>query len=80
MLLLDRVVNLVDEGIDLAVRIAHLADALMIARRVGHIRRVLCASPNYLAQAGQPKTPADIAHFECVCGVPRRRQCVAISR
>lgn len=38
----------------------------MIARRVGHIRRVLCASPQYLAQAGQPNTPGDLARFECV--------------
>ena len=66
MLLLDRVVNLVDEGIDLAVRIAPLADSSMIARTVGHIRRVLCASPDYLALAGQPNNPADIARFECV--------------
>ena len=66
MLLLDRVVNLVDEGIDLAVRIAHLADSSMIARPVGHIRSVLCASPHYLARAGQPHNPADIARFECV--------------
>jgi DNA-binding transcriptional LysR family regulator len=66
MLLLDRVVDLIDEGVDLAVRIAHLTDSSMIARRVGHIRRVLCASPDYLAQAGIPATPHELSHFECV--------------
>lgn len=66
MLLLDRVVNLVDEGVDLAVRIAHLGDSSMIARRVGHIRRVLCASPQYLEQAGAPVSPDDLTRFDCI--------------
>lgn len=66
LLLLDRLVNLVDEGVDLAVRIAHLGDSSMIARQVGHIRRVLCASPDYLAQAGIPASPGDLTHFECI--------------
>ena len=66
MLLLDRVVNLIDEGVDLAVRIAHLADSSMVARRVGHIRRVLCASPQYVAQAGRPETPGELTRFECI--------------
>lgn len=64
MLLVDRVVNLVDEGIDVAVRIAPLEDSGLIARRVGQIRRVVCASPSYLARAGRPSHPRDITRFE----------------
>lgn len=59
-LLLDRVVNLVDEGVDVAVRIGHLADSSMIATRVGAVRRVLVASPAYLARRGTPRAPADL--------------------
>lgn len=60
VLLLDRVVNLVEEGIDLAVRIGHLPDSTHMARKVGHVRRVLVASPDYLARRGTPQTPADL--------------------
>lgn len=58
--LLDRVVNLVEEGIDVAVRIGDLSDSSMVARRVGEIRRILVASPAYLAQRGVPQRPADL--------------------
>ena len=57
---LDRVVNLVDEGIDVAVRIGHLPDSSLKALRVGQVRRVLCASPEYLARNGVPQHPADL--------------------
>jgi len=57
---LDRVVNMVDEGIDVAVRIGHLPDSGLKALRVGQVRRVLCASPEYLAKNGVPKHPADL--------------------
>ncbi|MFA9217861.1 MAG: LysR family transcriptional regulator [Sphingomonadaceae bacterium] len=57
---LDRVVNLVDEGIDVAVRIGHLPDSSLKALRVGTVRRVLCAAPSYLAQHGMPQHPADL--------------------
>jgi DNA-binding transcriptional LysR family regulator len=60
LLLLDRVANLVDEGIDVAVRIAHLPDSTLLARRVGAVRRILVASPNYLAERGVPATPEDL--------------------
>ena len=59
-LFLDRIVNLVDEGIDVAVRIGHLPDSSLKALRVGHVRRVLCASPEYLAKHAVPQHPADL--------------------
>jgi DNA-binding transcriptional LysR family regulator len=52
LLLLDRVVNVVDEGVDVAVRIAHLPDSALVATSVGFVRRVVCASPKYIARHG----------------------------
>jgi DNA-binding transcriptional LysR family regulator len=66
LLLLDRVVDLIDEGVDVAVRIAHLADSSMIAMPVGAVRRVVCASPKFLKLVGEPRAPADIANRPCV--------------
>lgn len=66
LLLLDRVVNLVDEGVDVAVRIAHLPDSALIATQVGTVRRLLVASPAYLAAHGRPKKPADLASHRCI--------------
>src|SRR3990167_3694332 len=60
VVLLDRVVNLVEEGIDLAVRIGPLPDSSLIAKRVGAVRRILVASPDYLAHRGRPVSPADL--------------------
>jgi DNA-binding transcriptional LysR family regulator len=57
---LDRLVNLTDEGIDVAVRIGPLPDSSMKALRVGQVRRILCASPDYLARHGAPDHPADL--------------------
>ena len=57
VLLLDRVANLMEEGIDIAVRIGELPDSTMYARRVGAVRKVVVASPDYLQQAGTPKHP-----------------------
>ncbi len=59
-LLLDRVVDLVDENVDVAVRIAHLRDSALHAARVGAMRRVVCAAPAYLAAHGRPKRPEDL--------------------
>ena len=57
---LDRLVNLLDEGVDVAVRIGELPDSSMQAIRVGQVRRVICASPDYLAQHGIPTRPDDL--------------------
>ena len=57
---LDRVVNLLDEGVDVAVRIGDLPDSTMQAIRVGQVRRVFCASPDYLAKNGIPTSPDDL--------------------
>jgi len=64
-LFLDRVVNLLEEGLDVGVRIGELPDSSMKAIGVGHVRRVVCASPAYLKRQGTPKTPADLARH-CV--------------
>jgi DNA-binding transcriptional LysR family regulator len=65
-LFLDRVVNLVEEGIDVAVRIGHLPDSSLKALRVGQVRRVLCASPEYLAKRGVPRHPDDLLRHTIV--------------
>jgi DNA-binding transcriptional LysR family regulator len=57
---LDRVVNLTDEGVDVAVRIGELPDSSLQAIRVGSVRRVICAAPSYLAQHGEPQVPEDL--------------------
>ncbi len=60
LLLLDRVVDLVEEGIDAAVRIGHLAESSMVAQRLGETQRVVCASPAYLKRTGTPAQPQDL--------------------
>ena len=62
----DRFVNLLEEHVDVAVRIGELPDSSMIAKRVGLIRLMLCASPAYLKRRGAPKTPLDLATHDCV--------------
>jgi DNA-binding transcriptional LysR family regulator len=63
---LDRPANLIDEGIDLALRIAHLADSTLIAVRVGEVRRIVAASPRYLEQHPVIAEPADLAKHQIV--------------
>jgi len=68
LLLLDRVVSLVDEGLDLGVRIGQLPDSSLRAVRVGQVRRVVCAAPRYIAQHGVPMTPHDLcSHTVVAC-------------
>ncbi len=63
LLLLDRVVDLVEEGIDAGLRIGQLPESTLVAVSVGETRRVICAAPSYLKRAGMPDVPADlIAH------------------
>ena len=62
----DRMVSLVEDGIDLAVRIGHLADSSLIARRAGATRRVLVGSPSYLERRGEPATPLDLARHQTI--------------
>jgi DNA-binding transcriptional LysR family regulator len=57
----DRMINLVEDGVDLAIRIGHLADSTLVARHVGEMRRIVVASPGYLEPRGEPKTPEAIA-------------------
>lgn len=66
LLLLDRVVDLVEEGIDAAVRIGHLPDSTLVARRLGETRRVLCGTPEFIARSGLPQAPADLAHTPAI--------------
>jgi DNA-binding transcriptional LysR family regulator len=63
---LDRPANLIDEGIDVALRFAHLADSTLVAVRVGEVRRVVVASPRYLAQNPVIEQPADLAKHQIV--------------
>ncbi len=66
LLLLNRMVSFVDEGIDLGLRIAHLQDSSLRAIQVGWVRRVVVASPAYLAAHGVPRTPRDLARHDAI--------------
>ncbi|OSQ38296.1 LysR family transcriptional regulator [Thalassospira mesophila] len=61
VLLLDRVVNVIEEGMDLAVRIGHLADSGLSAVRVGAVKQLVCAAPSYFATHGRPEKPTDLS-------------------
>jgi DNA-binding transcriptional LysR family regulator len=62
----DRMVDLVEEGFDLAIRISPVAEKNLIVRRLVSYRHVLCGSPEYLAKHGTPKVPADLAQHNCL--------------
>ncbi|HUP95149.1 MAG TPA: LysR family transcriptional regulator [Burkholderiales bacterium] len=66
LLFVDRVVNVIEEGIDVAVRIGPLRDSSLIAVPVGEVRRVICASPHYLRRHGVPRAPKDLAGHAAV--------------
>lgn len=68
--LLDQAVNLVEEYVDVALRIGPHADSSLIAVRVGDIRRVMCASPAYLKLRGMPKAPDDLTTHDCISFPP----------
>jgi DNA-binding transcriptional LysR family regulator len=66
MLFVDRFVNLVEEGLDVGVRIGHLSDSSLVAIPVGQVRRVVCATPQYLRRHGAPQTPVDVRTHRCI--------------
>lgn len=66
MVLLDRVVNLLEEGIDVGIRIGELDDSSLVAQPVGHIRRLVVASPAWLKRHGVPRHPRDLLKANCV--------------
>lgn len=66
LLLLDRNVDLIEEGQDVAVRIGELSDSSLIATRVGTVRQIVCASPAYLEARGVPQAPKDLAQHDCI--------------
>jgi DNA-binding transcriptional LysR family regulator len=69
MLLLDRVVNLIDEGIDVGIRIGHLEDSSLVALPIGHVRRVVVAHPGYLRRHGTPRHPRELLEHNCIRNV-----------
>jgi len=65
-LFLDRIVNVVDEGIDVAIRIGHLPDSGMTCIRVGTVRRVVCGAPEYFGRHGMPQAPMDLSRHSII--------------
>jgi len=63
----DRVVDLIEEGADLGIRLGALADSSLVARRICELERVVCASPAYLGKWGTPKEPEDLLKHNCLC-------------
>ena len=64
--LTDSIVDLVEGGFDVAIRNAMLKDSTLIAKKLAPDKRIICASPEYLAKYGEPKTPDDLRHHECI--------------
>lgn len=62
----DGYIDLVSEGIDLAIRFGELGDSTLRARKIGSNRRVVCAAPDYFKAHGTPKHPSDLAHHNCI--------------
>jgi LysR family transcriptional regulator, regulator for bpeEF and oprC len=62
----DRIVDLVQEGIDAAIRVGPLSDSSLIARRVGNLRAVTCASPEFIERVGMPAAPQDLKPEHCI--------------
>lgn len=70
VLMVDRVVNMVEEGFDVAVRIGSLPPSGLAAIRVGQVRRILCGAPAYFERHGMPRRPADLAQHRIVSAAP----------
>jgi len=76
LVLSDSVIDIVENHVDVAVRIGRLPDSALVARRVGEIRWVVCASPDYLKRRGVPETPAALINHDCIAfeGLRRYRE------
>jgi DNA-binding transcriptional LysR family regulator len=72
LVLHDRDLDLIEEGIDVALRIGALSDSTLLARRVGEVRRVVVASPAYLSRRGTPSRPADLASHDTIFGTGKQ--------
>ncbi len=70
VVMVDRIVNLVEEGFDIAVRIGHLPSSDLSAVKAGRVRRVVCGSPDYFARHGMPRAPEDLAAHKTVAISP----------
>jgi DNA-binding transcriptional LysR family regulator len=66
LLLIDRAVRQVEEGIDIAIRLGPLEDPALIARRLGAFQRIVCAAPTYLRRRGEPRAPQDLEQHDCL--------------
>lgn len=66
LILTDDVVDVVNEGIDVAIRVGEIADSALTSRKLLSDRRIICAAPSYLDRYGTPKTPDDLAHHNCL--------------
>ncbi|WP_343313835.1 LysR family transcriptional regulator [Brucella sp. BE17] len=66
LLLQNRVVDMIGEGVDIAIRLAHLPDSSLTAVRLGDVRKIFCAAPPYLLAHGQPKHPSELADHVCI--------------
>jgi DNA-binding transcriptional LysR family regulator len=71
LVLNDRNLDLIEEGIDVAVRIGRLADSTLLAKRVGEVRLILVGAPDYLAKRGTPRKPSDLAVHDTINGTTR---------
>ena len=71
LMLHDRNLDLIEEGLDIAVRIGALTDSSLLARRVGEVTRMLVASPAYLTRRGEPRMPADLAAHDTIFATSR---------
>ena len=66
MMLVDRRINMIEEHVDLGLRVGELNDFSLVAKKVGTVRRVVCASPAYLARRGTPTSPEDLKNHDCI--------------
>ena len=66
MMLVDRRLNMIEDHIDIGLRVGELNDFSLVAKKVGSVRRVVCASPAYLKRRGTPKTPDDLKGHDCI--------------